>query len=120
VVADRLIDVSFERPGAGVAAVEFGGFVEGVEGGAAVALVDEGLGFVAPGHGAARVDDHGVAVDIHGSCVIADERTRVAQAVPGLKALRIIRQRLGIRGDRLLRPVYVEQRIGLAVPGCPT
>src|ERR1700686_1992379 len=98
-IAYRLVNIGFEYPGTGVAAVEFGGFVEGVECGAAIAVVDEGFRFVAPGHRAARIDDQSAAIGIDGPRVIAYERTGIAQTVPGLKALWLIHQRLHIRGD---------------------
>src|ERR1700731_1446701 len=87
VIAYRLVDIGFKRPGAGVAAVPFCCFIEGVEGGAAIAVVYEGFSFVAPGSGAARVDDQGAAIGVDGPRVIAYERTCVAQTIPGLKAL---------------------------------
>ncbi len=116
-IAQRLVDIGFERPGAGVAAVEFGGFVEGIEGGAVMAVVDEGFGFVAPGHRAARVHNEGVAIGLDGSRVVAQVRTRVAQPVPGLKALWLVDQRLRIRGDGVFGHVHVELRVGFAIPG---
>src|SRR5712692_9122637 len=93
--------VRLENPRGCVVAVQLGCFIERIQRSTVIAITNERFRFVAPGNSAARVNQQRAAVGIDSSSIIAQERSRIPQAVPGLEAILIIVQYLLIGSNGL-------------------